>query len=67
MKDKIKQLITVIIFCTQIVFCVLKWGGVIDWSWLWVLSPGWISIALLMLFFIGFFLGWLIWKLTKKR
>lgn len=28
-----------------IVFIVLKFVGVIDWSWVWVLSPTWISIA----------------------
>lgn len=25
-----------------LVFAVLKWAGVIGWSWLWVLSPLWI-------------------------
>lgn len=30
----------------QIVFIVLKLLGKINWSWLWVLSPTWISIAL---------------------
>ena len=29
-----------------IVFIVLKLTGVISWSWLWVLSPIWIPIAL---------------------
>ena len=29
-----------------IVFIVLKLVGVINWSWLWVLSPIWISIAI---------------------
>lgn len=29
-----------------IVFIVLKLTGVIDWSWLWVLSPFWIPVAL---------------------
>ena len=29
-----------------IAFIVLKLIGVIDWSWLWVLSPLWISFAL---------------------
>ena len=29
-----------------IVFITLKLLGVIDWSWLWVLSPLWISVAL---------------------
>ena len=29
-----------------ILFIGLKLGGVIAWSWLWVLSPLWISLAL---------------------
>lgn len=29
-----------------IVFITLKLLGVINWSWLWVLSPLWISVAL---------------------
>lgn len=32
-----------------IVFVVLKLTGVIAWSWLWVLSPWWISLILLFL------------------
>lgn len=32
-----------------IVFIVLKLVGVINWSWLWVLSPIWISFALALL------------------
>ena len=29
-----------------LIFITLKLCGVIDWSWVWVLSPIWISIAL---------------------
>jgi hypothetical protein len=29
-----------------LLFIGLKLGGVIDWSWLWVLSPLWISVTL---------------------
>lgn len=38
-----------------IVFITLKLTGVINWSWLWVLSPIWISltIVLLILLLIG--------------
>jgi hypothetical protein len=32
-----------------IVFITLKLLGVIQWSWLWVLSPLWISFALFLL------------------
>lgn len=31
-----------------IVFIVLKLIGVIEWSWLWVLSPIWISCAIVL-------------------
>ena len=31
-----------------IVFIVLKLLGVITWSWWWVLSPLWISVALVI-------------------
>ena len=33
-------------FLTTIVFLILHWTGVIDWKWVWVLSPLWISMAL---------------------
>ena len=29
-----------------LLFIGLKLGGVIDWSWVWVLSPLWITFAL---------------------
>ena len=34
----------------QIAFIVLKLCGVINWSWMWVLSPMWIGFAL---WFVG--------------
>lgn len=38
-------------FCglLTIVFIVLKLTKYIDWSWLWVFSPLWIPVALLLL------------------
>lgn len=36
----------------QVVFITLKLMGIINWSWLWVLSPAWISIAIYVLLFI---------------
>lgn len=37
-------------FCglLTIVFIVLKLCGVIKWSWLWVLAPIWIPLALVV-------------------
>ena len=34
-----------------IIFVVLKLCGLITWSWLWVLSPLWISIILIMVIY----------------
>lgn len=39
-----------------IVFIVLKLLGKIDWSWVWVLSPLWISALLVVLIIIIIFL-----------
>lgn len=36
----------------QLIFIVLKLIGIISWSWLWVLSPIWISVALYALVII---------------
>ena len=38
-----------------IAFIVLKLCGVINWSWWWVLSPMWISVAIMLL--IGCIMG----------
>ena len=35
-----------------LIFITLKITGFINWSWLWVLSPLWISIALILLIII---------------
>ena len=35
-----------------IVFIVLKLCGVINWSWIWVFSPMWISAALCVAIFV---------------
>lgn len=42
-----------------IVFIVLKLIGVINWSWIWVLSPIWISIFLTIILIISVaFMEW---------
>ena len=43
-----------------IVFIVLKLTKVINWSWLWVLSPLWISFGLALIVFIIYILSVLI-------
>jgi hypothetical protein len=35
-----------------LLFIGLKLGGVIAWSWLWVLSPIWIPIVLVLAFLV---------------
>lgn len=35
-----------------LIFVVLKLVGVIDWPWLWVLSPLWIAVGLVVTFFV---------------
>ena len=35
-----------------VVFVVLKLVGVINWPWIWVLSPLWISLGLVLLIFL---------------
>lgn len=37
-----------IVTTVQIVFLILKLAGLVAWSWFWVLSPLWISAALLI-------------------
>lgn len=41
-----------------LIFIVLKLCKVINWSWVWVLSPFWISLALGLIGVIGVFLWW---------
>ena len=48
-----------------IVFIVLKLCGVISWSWLWVLSPIWISWILLLIVLIIVGIAMLIIKLKE--
>lgn len=43
-----------------IAFIVLKLCHVINWSWVWVLAPTWISIAIsLVLFFLAVIIAWI--------
>ena len=40
----------------QVVFIVLKLCHVINWSWLWVLAPTWISTGLVLLVLLMLFI-----------
>jgi hypothetical protein len=52
-----------------LIFIILKLTNVIDWSWLWVLSPLWIGAALGLFFFlvIGLILLAAIAGIVKKE
>lgn len=39
-----------------LIFITLKLCGVIHWSWIWVLSPIWISAAILLFVFFAILL-----------
>lgn len=41
-----------------IIFVVLKLAGLITWSWVWVLSPLWISMALYTVLIVIMAIWW---------
>lgn len=53
-----------LILATTFAFTAAKIFGWLEWSWVWVLSPLWVSIALTwFLFCIFFIVGMMIEKL----
>lgn len=52
-----------------VLFIGLKLGGVIAWSWLWVLSPLWIGVAIAILIWLFLFTLYLFGQgvLDKKK
>ena len=48
-----------------ILFIGLKLGGVISWSWLWVLSPLWISLIFVIVLLIFLLVALIIAELLK--
>ena len=46
-------------FCgaLTILFIALKLTGYIAWSWVWVLAPLWVGVALVISFLVGSLLG----------
>ena len=57
MDNKAKQGGLGIVSVLTIVFIVLKLLGVIRWSWIWVLSPIWISAVLAVAVFSVILIG----------
>ena len=43
-----------------ITFLILKLTGVINWSWIWVTAPLWISFSIGMFFFVVFTIIWIL-------
>lgn len=50
-----------------IVFIILKLCNVISWSWLWVLSPMWISLAICIIVIIIYFLYYLVLRKNGSK
>jgi hypothetical protein len=48
-----------------ILFIGLKLGHIIEWSWIWVLSPIWISFGIVILIFIVVFLFFIAREVIK--
>lgn len=48
-----------------ILFIALKLTHVIDWSWLWVLAPMWISVAIVLAIFAVFGIVFLVVAITR--
>ena len=57
MDNKAKQGGLGIVSVLTIVFSVLKLLGVIKWSWIWVLSPIWISAVIVVAVFSVILIG----------
>jgi len=54
-----------------VVFVTLKLCGVINWSWLWVLAPFWLPLAILLGFLgvvaVGIGIAWLALWIASLR
>ena len=57
MDNKAKQGGLGIVSVLTIIFIVLKLLGVIQWSWIWVLSPIWISVVIVVAVFSAILIG----------
>lgn len=49
-----------------VAFIVLKLCKVIDWSWIWVVSPIWISALIGLIFIVGF-IALKIWAIGYRK
>lgn len=49
-----------------VAFIVMKLCKVIDWSWIWVVSPIWISALIGLIFIVGF-IALKIWAIGYRK
>lgn len=50
-----------------VAFVVLKLLGVVDWPWVWVLSPFWLTAALVIVVLVAIFTAIIIKVARKER
>jgi hypothetical protein len=65
-KETLKVVSTVLNVIIFLVFFVLKVTGYLDWSWFFVTLPLWLSVGLVLAFWILFFSLMLIVKFIKS-
>jgi hypothetical protein len=65
-KETLKVVSTVLNVIVFLVFFVLKVTGYLDWSWFFVTLPLWLSVGLVLAFWILFFSLVLIVKFIKS-
>ena len=56
MKDRRKGGMGVVSVLT-LIFIVMKLSGTIDWSWIWVLCPVWVSVLFIVIVFAVIMVG----------
>jgi len=55
-----------LVTCLTVTFVVLKALGHLDWSWLWVFSPVWITLGALVAFLaLGGLMALIVWWLNE--
>lgn len=50
-----------------LLFIGLKLAGIITWSWVWVLAPLWIPLAVVILLCVVYFIAGLVENLGGRR
>jgi hypothetical protein len=65
-KETLKVVSTVLNVIIFLVFFVLKVTGYLDWSWFFVTLPLWLSVGLVLAFWVLFFSLMLIVKFIKS-